>query len=290
MKNSLRLAGRVLVTLVIIVAAIFVGRGLWNHYMEEPWTPDGHIRADVVDIAPDVSGLVSDVLVHDNEVVKKGDVLFRVDPQRFRIAVAEAEAVAKGRQATLAQARRDRQRLEKLTTFVSNQQREQAEAAEAEAEASYEQSLADLDLARLNLTRSEVKAPVNGVITNFTLRPGDYVSSGKAEVALLDSDTIRVEGYFEETKLPRIKIGDPARIMLMGRGQPLRGHVESIAAGIAEQDRSDSSDLLASVNPTFSWVRLAQRVPVRIAFDSIPPDIRLIGGLTATVTIEPSVH
>jgi multidrug resistance efflux pump len=145
--------------------------------------------------------------------------------------------------------------------------------------------MADRDLARLNLDRSEVKASVNGVITNLSLRPGDYVNAGQAEVALVDTDSLRVEGYFEETKLSRIKVGNPVSIKLMGQSAVLAGHVESIAAGIEDRERTVGNGLLANINPTFNWVRLAQRVPVRIAFDTVPDDARLVAGLTATVAV-----
>jgi RND family efflux transporter MFP subunit len=285
MNRFVNVAFRVLVTLVVVAGAILVGRELWDHYMNEPWTRDARVRADVVGVAPDVSGLVSEVLARDNEVVKKGDVLFRVDRQRFAIALDQAEAAVAGSKAVLDQAHRDRQRRERLGEFASEQQKEQAVSAEAEADANYRQALANRDLARLNLERSEVKAPVNGVVSNFTLRPGDYVAAGSAQAALVDTDSLRVEGYFEETKLPRIHVGDAASIKLMGQPGLIAGHVESIAGGI--EDRERNAGLLANINPTFTWVRLAQRVPVRIAFDKVPENARLIAGLTATVTVLP---
>ncbi len=185
----------------MLVAALAAGRELWGHYMDDPWTRDAKVRADIVGVALDVSGFVSEVLVQDNQAVKKGDVLFRIDRARFAIALEQAEAALAGRKATLDQATRDRTRYEQLKDVVSQQKTEQMRASEAEAQAAYRQAMADRDLARLNLDRSEVKASVNGVITNLSLRPGDYVNAGQAEVALVDTDSLRVEGYFEETKL-----------------------------------------------------------------------------------------
>ena len=147
--------------------------------------------------------------------------------------------------------------------------------------------MADRDLAKLNLDRSAVKASVNGRITNMGLRPGTSVSTGHGVMALIDGDTLLVEGYFDETKLPRIHVGDQARIRLMGGTETLRGHVESFAAGIEDRERTAGSNLLASVNPTFAWVRLAQRIPVRIELDGAPDQTRLVAGRTATVAIEP---
>ncbi|MET0907480.1 MAG: HlyD family efflux transporter periplasmic adaptor subunit, partial [Tardiphaga sp.] len=151
-----------------------------------------------------------------------------------------------------------------------------------------DQAIADQAVAQLNLDRSEVHAPVSGVISNMDLRPGTYVTAGKGVMALVDTSSLRVDGYFEETKLARIHPGDPVRIRLMGDSKDLTGRVESIAAGIEDRDRGQGSNLLANVTPTFSWVRLAQRVPVRIALDAVPDGTTLIAGRTATVEVLPS--
>ena len=283
--NTLKLIGRVAVTLIVVVAAVYVGRQLWGHYMDEPWTRDARLRADVVGIAPDVSGLVSDVLVKDNETVKKGDLLFRVDRDRFAIALEQADAALASSQAALDQARRESQRQARLGDAASLQQKEQAQTTEQQDEAALRQAMANRELAQLNLDRSEVRATVNGTISNLSLRPGDYVSAGTAKVALIDTDSLRVEGYFEETKLPRIHVGDEVYIHLMGQAEKLTGHVESIAYGIEDRERT-SGGLLANITPTFSWVRLAQRVPVRIALDKVPDGTKLIAGLTATVEVQ----
>ncbi|AYG58897.1 efflux RND transporter periplasmic adaptor subunit [Rhizobium jaguaris] len=283
--NTLKLIGRVAVTLIFVAAAVYVGRQLWGHYMDEPWTRDARLRADVVGIAPDVSGPVSEVLVKDNQIVKKGDVLFRVDRDRFTIALAQADAALQGAQAALEQARRENERQQRLGNAGSAQQKEQAQTAEEQAQAALGQATANRALAQLNLDRSEIKATVNGSVSNLTLRPGDYVTAGAAKVALIDTDSLRVEGYFEETKLPRIQIGDEVSIRLIGQAEKLTGHVESIATGIEDRERTSGS-LLANITPTFSWVRLAQRVPVRIALDRVPDGTKLIAGLTATVEVQ----
>ncbi|HVZ06037.1 HlyD family secretion protein [Hyphomicrobium sp.] len=278
---------RLVVTLAMVLAAIVVGVALWDYYLEAPWTRDGRVRADVVAIAPDVSGLVTEVLVRDNQDVKRGDVLFRVDPERYEIALRQAEATVEGMKAVAAQKAADYQRYSHLTsTAVSQQKVEEARAADLQAQAEVLRAIADRDLAKLNLERSSVKAQVNGRVTNVNLRPGAYVTVGKGVFALIDSDTLRVEGYFEETKLHHIHVGDVATIRLMGDGRRLQGHVESIAGGIEDRERTEGSNLLANVNPTFSWVRLAQRIPVRIKLDSPPGDMPLVVGRTATVSIE----
>jgi RND family efflux transporter MFP subunit len=277
---------RVLVTLAVVVAAIAVGWQLWSYYMLQPWTRDGRVRADVVAVAADVSGLVSDVFVHDNEKVTKGQPLFRIDQRRFQYALDQAKASVASRQTNLDQAKRDLNRSKSLTSVaITAQQVEQSQQAVDVAQAQLDDASAALDIAKLNLERSTVLAPVNGVVTNFDLLPGRYVNAGAPVFALIDSDTFRIEGYFEETKLRRIHIGENASVRLIGDSRVLSGHVESIASGIEDQNRSTSSDLLASVNPTFSWVRLAQRIPVRIKLDNVPPQVELVAGRTATVSI-----
>jgi len=278
--------GRALVTLIAVLLAVVVGWQLWSYYMLAPWTRDGRVRADVVPVAADVSGLVSDVFVHDNETVTKGQPLFRIDQRRFQFALDQAKAAVASRQTTFDQTKRDLTRSKSLTSIaITAQQVEQSQQAVDVAQAQLDDANASLDIAKLNLERSTIVAPVNGIVTNFSLLPGRYVSAGASILALIDSDTFRVEGYFEETKLRRIHVGDSATVKLIGDPNPLSGHVESIASGIEDQSRSTSIDLLASVNPTFSWVRLAQRVPVRIKLDNVPAQVRLVTGRTATVAV-----
>jgi multidrug resistance efflux pump len=277
---------RIFLTAITLVVATPVSMGLWEHYVEAPWTRDGHIRADVVAVAPDVSGLIKEVLVHDNQKVHRGDILLRIDPERFTLALKRAEAISAGRAAAVERAASDRVRYEKLSdAAVTQQQRELVRATDLQAKAAYDQAVADVEVARLNLARSEIRAPVNGGITNLDLEPGSYVSAGRGVMALIDDDTLRVEGYFEETKLPRIHVGSNASVRLMG-GETLTGKVESIAGGIEDRERSEGVSLLANINPTFSWVRLAQRVPVRIKLDAIRDSESLIIGRTVTVTID----
>ena len=286
MKSFLTSLGRALLTIAVVLVAIVAGWQLWSYYMLEPWTRDGRVRADVVTITTDVSGLVSDVYVHDNERVIKGQQLFRIDQWRFQYALDQAKADIARLQANLDQNKRDLVRSKTLTSLaVTPQQVEHAQQAVDVAQAEVDAANVALAIAQLNLERSTVLAPVNGIVTNFSLLPGHYVNAGAAVFALIDSDTFRVEGYFEETKLRRIRVGEGATVKLIGDSRVLSGQVDSIAYGIEDQNRSTSGELLASVNPTFSWVRLAQRIPVRIKLNDVPPDLLLVAGRTATVSI-----
>lgn len=279
---------RLAVTLAVVALAAVIGWNLWVYYMDAPWTRDGRVRADVVQVAPDVSGLVAQVFIHDNETVHAGQVLFTIDTARYSLALNLAQAKLAAAQAVSAQAGRDAARYAHVAQdAVSAQTRQQSEAAAAEAAAAEAEAQADCDTAALNLARTTVRAPVNGQIANSSLEPGDYVNTGEGVAALVATDDFYVDGYFEETKLPRIALGDPARVQLMGGGPILTGHVTGIAAGIADNERRASPTLLADVNPTFTWVRLAARVPVRIALDPPPAGVTLVSGLTATVSIQP---
>ncbi len=215
--------------------------------------------------------------MRNNQAVKQGDVLFHIDPVRFQLALREAEAVLASKDASLQEAVREMNRVLALTNLeVSTQVQQQRSATAAEARAAYQQALADRDVARLNLERATIRASVNGIVSNFSMRPGDYATAGNAVFALVDTDSIYIAGYFQETKLPDIQIGDRVLVHLMGEDRTIEGHVESIAGGIADRELSDNSSRLANVNPAFSWVRLAQRVPVRVALDKVPEGIRLI--------------
>lgn len=288
MKNLFGFVRRFAVTMLAVAAAVVVGAYLWDYYMDEPWTRDGRVRADVVTIAPDVSGFATEILVKDNQAVQRGDVVLRIDRARFALALQQAQAVVAGRKASLEQAELDLKRYQDLSSAaVTQQKREQVLATQLLAKASLDQAIADQAVAQLNLDRSEVHAPVSGRISNMDLRPGTYVTAGKGVMALVDTASLHVDGYFEETKLSRIHVGDPVNIKLMGDKGTLTGQVESIAAGIEDRDRTEGSNLLASVTPTFSWVRLAQRVPVRIKLDPSQNEALLVAGRTATVEIMP---
>jgi RND family efflux transporter MFP subunit len=248
--------GRFVGTVAAVAVAAVLGWHLWVYYMEAPWTRDGQARADVVEVTPDVSGPVAEVLVHDNQVVKRGQVLFRIDPVRFQLALDRAQAVLAAKEASAQQAVHDMNGMRTLSSLkVSTEEQQQYAAKAAEAGAEYDQAVADRNVAQLNLERAIVRASVNGIVANFSLPPGGYVTAGTAKFALIDTDSLRGDGYIEDTKLPQIKVGDRVRGHLMGESAIIDGHVQSIA-GISDRQLSDSPILLANVSPTLAWVML----------------------------------
>lgn len=330
---DLRKIIRPIILLVVGLIAIFALIHIWNYYNSEPWTRDGRVRGDVIQVSSDVSGLVTEVLVQDNQSVKKGQVLFKIDVARQAIDVeqaksdlAKASAGLTAAQAELAQAQanvvksqaninwadKNANRYSSLMDgAISKQEQEQMFAMRDQSHAEHEQMVAaiaqakanivqqkalievatsNLHLRELNLHRSEVVAPADGTLSNFELQQGSYVKVGQAVAALLNRQHLYIVGYFEETKLNKIYVGAPATIQMMGDSEKLTGHVQGIASGIEDCERTSTSGLLANVNPTFSWVRLAQRVPVKIILNEMPKnELAFIAGRTATIHIEKPV-
>ncbi|MFA7901163.1 efflux RND transporter periplasmic adaptor subunit [Pseudomonas aeruginosa] len=290
MKKPLLTLGRVVLTLLVVTFAAVLVWQMVVYYLFAPWTRDGHIRADVIQIAPDVSGLIQKVEVRDNQTVKRGDVLFTIDQDRFTLALRQAKATLGERQETLAQASREVNRNRKLGNLVAAEQLEESQSRQARARSAVSEAQVAVESAQLNLDRSVVRSPVDGYLNDRAPRNHEFVTAGRPVLSVVDSASYHVDGYFEETKLGGIHIGDVVDIRVMGDNTRLRGHVESFAAGIEDRDRSSGTNLLPNVNPAFSWVRLAQRIPVRIAFDEVPQDFRMIAGRTATVSIVEDMH
>jgi RND family efflux transporter MFP subunit len=288
MKHLLAVIGRWSATLSVCALAAVAALSLWSRYEMRPWTRDGRVRADVVRVASDMGGLVTQVLVHDNQRVSAGQLLLVLDQPRFAATLEKADAAVRSAHATLALARRESARDNALGNLVASETRER-NAAKVDTElAALAQARAEQRVAQLNVQRTEVRASTDGIVTNLDLHAGDYLQPGAQALALIDTGSLRIEGYFEETKLGCITEGDAAVARLMGDARDVRGHVETIAAGIADDQRSSTHNLLPAVAPTYTWVRLAQRIPVRIRIDDAPSDIRLIVGRTASVTITPS--
>jgi len=278
---------RVGITLAVVVAAILAGSWIWQHYMYSPWTRDARVRADVVTIAPDVSGWVLELKVRDNQQVKAGDLLMTIDRDRYQAALEKAQAVVDIRRQQLSLREHEASRRARLgSQAISAELRENAQINAEMARSEYREAQADLRIAQLNLERSEVRAPRDGQVTNLRLAQGNYVTAGQAVMALVDTASFYVQAYFEETKLPRIQVGAPVEIWLMGGEQAIRGEVEGISRGITDRNASPDGQLLANVEPTFNWVRLAQRIPVRIKLDSLPEKVQLSAGMTASVRVE----
>jgi multidrug resistance efflux pump len=307
---------RIATTLIVVVIALVLMHAIWDRYMYSPWTRDGRVRANVINLSTDVSGIVKEVRVKDNEWVHKGDVLYVLDPDRFVFALQQADADVARAQAQLLQSeslshasqyelkmRKDQaERREKLSAdVVSEEMRsdyawqsqqsqstlDAARAAYAAAEASLKEALVRRETARLDLERSSVRAPTDGYITNLNLFPGDFATAGVARMAMIDSHSFWVYGYFEETKIQGVRVGDHAVVRLLGAKVDIEGHVDSIASGIVDRDNpTGQSELLANVDPVFTWIRLAQRVPVRVHLDSVPRGIHLAMGMTCTVTLD----
>ena len=331
---DLRKIIRPIVLLVMASIAIFAIVHIWNYYNAEPWTRDGRVRGDVIQVSSDVSGLVTDVLVDDNQAVKKGQVLFKIDVARQAIdveqaksdlakakaglAAAEAELLQAqanlvksqaninladknaGRYSSLMEGAISKQEQDQMFAQrdQSHAEHEQVTAAIAQAKANIVQQKAlievaasHLHLTELNLHRSEVVAPADGTLSNFEMKAGNYVKVGQAVAALVDRQQLYIVGYFEETKLDKIYVGAPATVQMMGDSEKLKGHVQGMASGIEDRERTATSGLLANVNPTFSWVRLAQRVPVKIVLDELPKnELSFVAGRTATIHIEKSAQ
>jgi multidrug resistance efflux pump len=284
----MRAVVRVLLTLVLLVAAGLLGYDMASYYLYSPWTRDARVRANVVTVAPDVSGWVDDIRVRDNQFVHKGDVLFTIDQERYRLALADAEAALAVKRAQYLMLLDQYERRSKLSPgyTITVENLDNARRQSESAAASYQQASASRDTAALNLKRTEVRASVNGFITNLNLANGTYASQGKPVMALIDSDSYRVGAYFEETKIPHIKPGASAEIYLMDGSPALQGTVVGISRGITDQDNKDGPELLSSINPTFTWVRLAQRIPVRVQITHVPPGVLVSAGMTCTVVIK----
>ncbi len=273
-------------SLLVLVLALIAGWWLWNYYMQSPWTRDGKVRAEQVSVTPQVSGTITRLLVKDNQFVHAGEVLFSVDETPYHIAVLNAEAQLAKSQSDLAKANNEANRRRHLSrNYISAEDLDTANINVKAMQASVAVAEATLKQAQWQLTQTVVKAPVDGWVTNLSTRPGDYATTGQPVFALVDSHSFYVVGYFEETKLRHIREGAPAQIVLYSGSRTLQGHVSSIGRAIYDQSVETDSGLVPDVKPNIPWVRLAQRIPVRIAFDQLPTDLTLVSGTTCTVSI-----
>jgi RND family efflux transporter MFP subunit len=276
-----------LVTAVAVALAAWLGPAAWNVYMGAPWTRDGTVRAYVVTMAPEVAGRIVNLPVADNQFVHKGDLLVMIDPTDYKIAVSLAEAAVTQAQVSATNVQREAQRRQALSDLAVTTEEKQTYTSNAVAsQAQYQQAVARLDQAKVNLERTEIRSPVDGWVTNLLAQQGDYATAGQNLISLTDANSFWLDGYFEETSLGQIHVGDPAEIKLMGYQQIVHGHVQSIARAINVANAQPNQQGVATVNPIFTWVRLAQRVPVRIRIDKVPDGVELVAGMTATVQID----
>ncbi|WP_020191056.1 efflux RND transporter periplasmic adaptor subunit [Pseudomonas putida] len=287
----MRAALRITMTLLIAAATALSGSWVWNHYRQSPWTRDGRVRADVVIVAPDVAGWVTKLLVRDNQSVKKGDVLFEIDRARYQAILDEAKATMEHAKHSWELARTQEKRRVPLARInaISAEDLDNARSQVLLAKSEFEISKARWETAQINLTRTRVVAPADGTITNVKLQEGNYVTQGGPAFSLIKDGSFYVTAYFEETKVPGISEGDAADVTLMSEGEPLQGHVVSIAKGVANTNTQADTMLLPQVQQAFNWVRLAQRIPVDIKLDSIPKGTRLSAGMNASVKLSPSI-
>jgi multidrug resistance efflux pump len=276
-----------LATLAIALVAIAMALVTWDYYVTAPWTRDGSVRVQVASIAPRVSGQITELRVGDNQYVHKGDVLYVIDPFDFEVVLQEDRAQLRQKAADLQVKQVQSERRQRLTDLSTTPEEQQTYAGNAvEAKAAFEAAQQQVAQAEINLRRSQVRSPVNGYVTNLLMRVGDYAHEGAANISVIDTDSYWIDRYFEETKLARVCIGDRVEARLMGYSQPILGHVTSVTRGIGVSNATGGAQGLPNVNPVYTWVTLAQRVPVRVAIDSVPPGIPLVSGMTATVTIK----
>src|SRR5712664_13034 len=287
-KSRMRVAP-ILITLGTVAAAVWLAWATWQVYMGSPWTRDGTVRTYVVTMAPEVAGRIVKLSVADNQFVHKGDDLFEIDPADYRIALEQAQAQAQRDAAALDYARENENRKASLAKqgWTSTDIYQQTTSTLHQSEGVVALDKAAVAKAQLYLRRTVIRSQVNGYVTNLLAQLGDYATVGQKLISIVDADSFWVDGYFEETSLGRIHDSDPATVKLMGYSQLVRGHVGGVARGINIPNAQPDQAGLASVNPIFAWVRLAQRVPVRIRIDQVPDGVRLVAGMTATVQIDP---
>jgi RND family efflux transporter MFP subunit len=281
--------GKRLATLAIALLAILTALLTWQHYVTAPWTRNGTVRVQVASIAPQISGRIDDVRVVDNQFVHKGDVLYTIDSSDFEVAQLTGIATVKQRAADLQVKQLQSERRQHLTDLATSPEEQQTYAGNAvQAKAALDAAQQQLAQAEINLQRTKVRSPVNGYVTNLLMRVGDYARAGTSNISVIDTDSFWIDGYFEETKMAGICVGDRAEAKLMGYSQPIIGHVGTVTRGISTSNAASGTQGLPNVDPVYTWVRLAQRVPVRVAIDTVPAGVPLVSGMTATVTVRPA--
>jgi len=288
--NAVKKLLKLIVTLGILAIAGYYGYHRYEAYIENPWTRDGQVRTQVIQVTPRVNGMVTKIHVVDNQKVKAGDLLFEIDPSLYQVKVDQAKARL---QRTLEAAKGTKIEYERVKKIYARDKGAVSQKDLVRNETNYYKSLADIDssteslnAANLNLSYTKVYAEVDGYVSNINFQIGTQASAGKPILALVDENAYWVFGFFREDAIPEVEVGDTAKVTLLAYpNTPLTGKVESIAWGIAHSDGNPGNNLLPSVKPVFQWIRLAQRIPVRIKLDKLPENVKLRFGLTASVMI-----
>lgn len=292
MKNALK---RYLITVIAALVLIVVAFQLWNFYVLGGWTRDGKIRADVVQVSAQVSGKLVNLPIIDNQLVQKGELLFEIDPIDYEINLRNAEAQLeqlriRQEQAALQYERRtnlgnvaaiSKEHLDdvKYNLDLLNDQLQQAEIA--------------VEKAKLDLSRTKVYAEVSGYVTNMNIREGSFIPAGQPLFALVDKDSFHAVGYFEETKLPYIEVGRRVEIIPYNDGEKMYGYITGYGRAIFDQSAQTGEQLLQAVKPNYPWVTLAQRIPVKVAFEKSDEELEahnLIAGTTVTIIVLDEMH
>jgi RND family efflux transporter MFP subunit len=286
MARFAREALKTVATLLILVLAVLAALVIWDFYVTAPWTRDGTVRVQVAGIAPQVSGQITEVRVVDNQYVHQGDVLYVIDPFDFQVALDTDKAQLRQKAADLQVKRMQAERRMHLSDLATTPEQQQLAVGNAtQAQATFDAAQQQVAQADINLKRTQVRSPVNGYVTNLLMRVGDYARVGTTNISVIDADSYWIDGYFEETKMAHVCVGDRAEAALMGYRDPIVGRVQTVTRGISVSNAAPSTQGLPNVNPVYTWVRLAQRVPVRIRITDVPAGVPLVSGMTATVTI-----
>ncbi|MBR1153985.1 HlyD family secretion protein [Bradyrhizobium sp. JYMT SZCCT0428] len=277
---------RYLATGVLVVAALVAARYGWLVYVTSPWTRDGMVRVQVANVAPQISGQIVEVRASDNQHVRKGDILYVIEKFDFEVALENAKATILSREADLSVKKAQNARRAILTTLSTSIEEKQIFDGSAKmADAALLSAKAALAQADINLQRTEVRSPVDGYVTNLLMRVGDSARAGTPNVSVIDEHSYWIDAYFEETKIANIHVGDDVEATLLGYQTPVKGRIESITGGISAANAASSTQGLPNVDPVFTWVRLAQRIPVRIRIDQVPQNVPLVAGMTCSVSV-----
>ena len=281
---------KILLTLTILGTAAYFAYNKYRDYIENPWTRDGQVRTQVIQVTPRVNGMVTKIHVVDNQKVKRGDLLFEIDPSQYQVKYNQDKARL---QRTQEASKGKKIEFERVKNIYEKDRGAVSQKDMVRNETNYYKSLADIEsseeavnTAKLNLSYTKVYAEVDGYVSNINFQIGSQASANKPILALVDENAYWVFGFFREDAIPEVAVGDKAIVTLLAYPDtPLSGKVESIAWGISHSDGNPGNNLLPSVKPVFQWIRLAQRIPVRIKLDNLPENVKLRFGMTASVMV-----